>query len=155
MNEPALQDLLPGNHCFGCGPDNALGLRLKSYPADGGCVARFRPSPQHNAGPEVWLNGGIVATVIDCHSIFTAIADGYRREGRAFASDPLIWCVTGSLSVRYLAPAPIAEEVRLVARATAVSGRKTTVVCELFSGEALCASAETIAIRVGEGWKRG
>lgn len=151
----ALQDLIPGNHCFGCGPRNKLGLQLKSYSEGDRCVARFMPSPQHNAGPEIWLNGGIIATVIDCHSIFTAIAEIYRREERAVGSEPHIWCVTGSLSVRYLKPAPIDREVRLSGRVTAMDGRKTTVACELRSGEELCASAEVLAIRVDESWKRG
>ena len=31
MNELAFQDLIPDNHCYGCGPHNAHGLRIKSY----------------------------------------------------------------------------------------------------------------------------
>ena len=42
--EEALQDRYPGNHCFGCGPLNRRGLRLKSQRVGDVCVARFRPS---------------------------------------------------------------------------------------------------------------
>ena len=149
----ALQDLYPGNHCFGCGPENARGLRLKSLRAGDVCVARFVPSPEHNAGPPAWLNGGIVATLLDCHGIFTAMADAYEREGRAFAAAPLIWYVTGALAVRYERPTPIDREVRLIARAQAVEGRRTEVECKLFSGETVCATASVVAVRVEEGWK--
>jgi N-acetylglutamate synthase-like GNAT family acetyltransferase/acyl-coenzyme A thioesterase PaaI-like protein len=149
----ALQDLYPGNHCFGCGPRNRAGLRLKSFRAGDATVARFLPSPEHNAGPEAWLNGGIVATLLDCHGIFAAIADAYRREGRPFASAPLIWYVTGSLSVRYERPIPIDREVRLVARVQTAADRKTAVECALYSVDTVCARASVVAVRVEEGWK--
>ena len=150
----ALQDRYPGNHCFGCGPANERGLQLKSHRSGDITVARFRPSPEHNAGPEAWLNGGIAATLVDCHSVFAAIADAFEREGRPFASVPLIWYVTGSLSVRYERPVPIDAEVRLEARIRATAGRKTTVECTLSSGDEVCATAEVVAIRVAGGrWR--
>lgn len=149
----ALQDRYPGNHCFGCGPANEQGLQLKSYPSGEAFVARFRPSAEHNAGPEAWLNGGIVATLLDCHSIFAALADAYEREGRPFASAPLVWYVTGSLSVRCQRPAPIEAEVLLVARVRSSAARKTSVECTLSSGGEVCATAEVVAVRVAEGWK--
>lgn len=148
-----MQDLYPGNHCFGCGPANQLGLQLKSYPSSEGYIANFLPSPQHNAGPEGWLNGGIVATIMDCHSIFTAIGDAYERDERVFAGDPLIWYVTGSLSVRYERPVPIDREVQLVAHAVQSAGRKTDVDCTLLSDGVPCATARVVAIRVGDEWK--
>jgi len=149
----ALQDRYPGNHCFGCGPSNRRGLRLKSHRFGDACVARFSPSPEHNAGPEAWLNGGIVATLLDCHGVFAAIADAYAREEREFASAPLIWYVTGSLSVRYERPTPIDREARLVARVRSIAGRKTTVDCSLRSGGLVCATGMVVAVRVEEGWK--
>lgn len=27
----AFQDQIPNNHCFGCGPENASGLQIKSH----------------------------------------------------------------------------------------------------------------------------
>ncbi|MDH3785319.1 MAG: PaaI family thioesterase, partial [Acidobacteriota bacterium] len=98
-------------------------------------------------------NGGIVATIMDCHSIFTAIADAYVRDERPFASDPLIWYVTGTIAVRYERPMPIDQDVRLIAHATGSSGRKTTVHCKLLSGNDTCATAEVVAIRVADEWK--
>jgi len=148
----ALQDVYPGNHCFGCGPGNERGLRLKSYWSAGECLAAFRPAPGQNAGPSPWLNGGIIATLIDCHSIFTAISGSYEREERSFASAPHIWCVTASLAVHYWFPTAIDRELGLVARIRETQGRRTTVHCALLSGGRECATGEVVAARVREGW---
>ena len=78
----AFQDLIPDNFCFGCGADNPDGLQIKSYWEGEGSICRYTPRPYHAAGPRHLLNGGIIAMLIDCHTICTAVADAYRREGR-------------------------------------------------------------------------
>ncbi len=158
MNEfdttTALQDLIPDNHCFGCGPANRGGLQIKSYFAEPGTtVCRFQPTAAHSAGPPDVLNGGIIATLIDCHSICTAIAGHYVAEGRALGSGPLIWCVTGSMEIRYNAPAPLAGPVELTARIIDVSGKKTRVSCSLHAGGRECATAVVTALRVPPEWR--
>src|SRR5690242_4201687 len=82
----AFQDLMPFNHCWGCGADNPAGLQLKStWSADepGVAIATFRPRAEHMAGPRHVLNGGIIATLLDCHGVCTSVADAYRHEGRS------------------------------------------------------------------------
>ena len=57
-----IQDrLIPTMTCFGCGPANPRGLRLKSYLGDGYVTATFMPWPEHDNGLG-FLNGGIIAT---------------------------------------------------------------------------------------------
>ena len=52
------QSRIPNNHCYGCGPGNAQGLRVKSYwTGDDVAECRFTPSVHHSAGPEHYLNG--------------------------------------------------------------------------------------------------
>jgi acyl-coenzyme A thioesterase PaaI-like protein len=148
----AIQDRIPHNHCFGCGPLNALGLGIKSYPTGEGAVCTFQPSPHHTAGPTHVLNGGIIATVIDCHCVCTAIADAYRAAGREIGTAPLVWCVTASLRVDYLAPTPIAAPVELRAHVREAKGRKRVVACELCSGGQVCARAEVVAVEVPPTW---
>lgn len=148
----AIQDLVPHNHCFGCGPLNPRGLGIKSYPEGDETVCTFQPSPDHMAGPTHVLNGGIIATVIDCHCVCTAIAGAYRAAGRSIGTAPLIWCVTASLKVDYLAPTPIAGPVQLRARVREVKGRKRVVTCELSSDGQVRARAEVIAVEVPAGW---
>ena len=113
-NRDAFQDRMHDNFCFGCGADNPDGLQLKSaWGADDPevAVAQWTPGPVHAAGPRHILNGGIIATLLDCHGICTAVADAYRREGRDVGSDPDLWYATASMQVDYLRPTPIDEPV--------------------------------------------
>jgi len=148
----AIQDRIPHNHCFGCGPLNEHGLGIKSYPDGDGTVCTFHPSPHHMAGPTHVLNGGIIATVVDCHCICTAIADAYRAAGREIGTEPLIWCVTASLKIDYLAPTPIAAPVELRARVREAKGRKRVVECVLSSEGRDRARAEVVAVEVPPTW---
>jgi acyl-coenzyme A thioesterase PaaI-like protein len=154
LESVAFQDLIPGNHCFGCGPANAGGLRIKSRWLDADrAVCYFVPSPEHSAGPEHVLNGGIIATLIDCHSICTAIANHYREEGRPIGSEPAVWCVTGGLEIRYLAPTPLAGTVMLLAKVRSRSDKKTIIDCTVSSSDTLTAEASVVAIRVPPEWR--
>ncbi len=127
MNDLAIQDrLFPDVTCFGCGPANPDGLRIKSFAAsDLVTTARFTPWPQHDNGVG-FLNGGIIATLLDCHSGSAAfhLADvrGWGPlPGAAFAY------VTAGIDVRYLRPAPLDAEVGLVAEVAEASEDAMTV----------------------------
>lgn len=152
---PALQDQIPHNHCWGCGPLNPDGLQIKSYAEGDETVCNFMPQPQHMAGPTSIVNGGIIATVIDCHSVCTAIAHAYGGEDRPIGSAPEIWCATASLNVEYLRPAPIDAPMQLRARVTGGEGRRITVACSVYSGETEVARAAVVAVRVRESWRHG
>jgi acyl-coenzyme A thioesterase PaaI-like protein len=147
-DRPAIQDQLEGNLCFGCGPLNPNGLRIKSYYRDSEGLCTFHPMPEHSAGPPHVLNGGILATVIDCHGVCTAIAAAYEAESRAIGSEPPLWYVTGSLNVDYLLPAPIGQPLVLRARVREVKGRKSLVEVEALSADKRVAEATVLAIRV-------
>ncbi|MDQ3930141.1 MAG: PaaI family thioesterase [Chloroflexota bacterium] len=145
----ALQDVWPEATCYGCGPANAEGLRIKSYWSEDGSevVCRFEPQPRYNAGFPNVMYGGLVASLIDCHSIWTAIAWTYREEGREHGSPPSISYVTGTLNVRYLKPTAIDQPVVLRARVTELQPRKALVACALYSGEEETARGEVTAVR--------
>jgi len=152
----AIQDQIAGNHCFGCGPHNEGGLQIKSYwTDDDGATCRYEPEMHQCAGPADIVNGGIIATVIDCHCVCTAMAHAYRRADRPIGSQPNIWFVTGSLLVRYQAPTPISAPFDVVARVAEWSDRKTIVNCDLLAGGLICATGEVIAVRVTEDLYRG
>lgn len=146
--DEVFQHHMPGNTCFGCGQENERGLRLESRWRGDVAVATFHPRPEHAAGRADVLNGGIIATIIDCHSIGTAIADAYRREGRPMGTGETIRYVTARLTVSYHAPTPTDSPVELEARVVAVDGRKTTVAVDLMSRGQRCASGEVLAVRV-------
>ena len=70
----AFQDEMVGNYCWGCGADNPAGLHLKSYWDGEVAVAQWTPAHEYSAGPRHILNGGIIATLLDCHGVCTAVA---------------------------------------------------------------------------------
>jgi acyl-coenzyme A thioesterase PaaI-like protein len=149
----AIQDKIKHNHCYGCGGENEQGLQLKSYRQnDGLTVATFTPAPHHNAGPKHYLNGGIPATIIDCHGICAALADAYQRAGRDVGEGETIWYATGHMAVSYLKPVPIDHPVELTAEIVSSAEKKTVVNCQLLSGGELCATAEVIAVKVPNSW---
>ena len=153
----AIQDRMHDNFCFGCGADNPDGLQLKSewdpdHPDV--AVATWMPRPIHAAGPRHVLNGGIIATVLDCHGICTAVADAYRREGREVGSEPELGYATASMHVEYLRPAPIDEPVHLTGRVVEVDDRLSVVECVLVSAGTPRATATVRALRVPDSWRR-
>jgi acyl-coenzyme A thioesterase PaaI-like protein len=148
----ALQDVWPDATCYGCGPANARGLRIKSYWSSDGSevVCRFQPGPEHNAGFPNVAYGGLVASLIDCHSIWTAIATTYRTEGREHGSLPAISYVTGNLNVSFLKPTPIERPLVLRARVTDLQPRKATVECAVYSGDVKTAEGKVLAVRFSQ-----
>ena len=151
----AIQDQMHDNFCWGCGADNPDGLQLKSFWDGDVTVSAWRPAPEYAAGPRHVLNGGIIATLLDCHGVCTAIADAYRREGRAIGSDPELWFATAGLDVVYLRPTRLDGDVSLAGRVVAAEGKSTTVECTLDAGGKPRARATVRAVRVPDEWRHG
>ena len=149
----AIQDQIPHNHCYGCGTENPLGMQIKSH--WDGKVSRctYTPRPEQCAGPTQYVYGGTIASLIDCHSVGTSMAAFYEREGREIGSEPLIWCVTGRLTVNYLKPTPIDRPVDLEATIEEMTDRKARLKCTLYSDGEAKAEGEVIAVRVQPGWR--
>ena len=152
-----VQDGLFGNSCFGCGAWNEHGLNIKSRWNGDVSICKFRPQPYHAAMPHDIVNGGIIAAVIDCHSVCTAIADAYRRA-RRFPGDgkrPLLWYATASLRVEYLRPTPLSMPFTVAAKVVHVDRRRTTLTAELVSedGTPTC-TGEIVAAQVSDRWAR-
>lgn len=148
MNEKAFQDQGSVSHCYGCGPDNEKGLRIKSYWDGDEAVCTWQAEPHQCGGQKDVVNGGIIASLIDCHSLNLAIAQAYQAEGRPIGSLPKIFYVTANLKVDYHRPTPIAKPLDLRARITKVEGRKTWVSCTLSVEGQVCAAAEVLGVRV-------
>lgn len=149
----AVQDRIPHNHCYGCGPENADGLQIKSYWDGTESICRYMPRPEQCAGPTQYVYGGTIASLIDCHCVGTAIANYYDRDGFEIGDGPPIWCVTGNLNVSYLKPTLIDRAVELRATIDECSDRKTLVKCTLSSDGTVTAEGEVIAIRVSPRWR--
>ena len=151
----AFQDAMKDNHCWGCGADNADGLQLKSEWEGDTSVAHWTPSPAFAAGPRHFLNGGVIATVLDCHGVCTAIADAYRRDDREIGTDPDIWHATTAMEIQYLRPTPIDATVTLHGTILEVGDDGTTVECVLEAGGKQRVLARVTSIRVPDSWRHG
>jgi acyl-coenzyme A thioesterase PaaI-like protein len=139
----------PGNRCFGCGPANELGLRIRSFPAPDstdGLVCAWRPQPHHEAFPGV-LNGGIVGALLDCHANWTAACHLMRRDG----TDAPPCTVTADFHVRMRHPTPSDQQLALRSRVLEAEGKRVKVLAELLAGERVTATCEGTFVAVGPG----
>lgn len=148
MEERAFQDRGAVRHCYGCGADNEKGLRIKSFWDGDEAVATWLAESHHCGGTRENLNGGVIASLIDCHCLNLAIAQAYRAEQRQIGTTPRIGYVTANINVSYLKPTPIREPIELRARIAKIDGRKAWVSCTLSAGGEVRATGEVLGIRV-------
>jgi acyl-coenzyme A thioesterase PaaI-like protein len=151
MAPKAFQDYYADHlsHCYGCGRLNEHGLQIKSFWDGDESVCRFRPRPYHTAIPG-YVYGGLIASLIDCHSTGTAAAAAHRDQGRAMDSPPALRFLTASLQVDFLRPTPIDTELEVRGRVEEVKGRKVVVVSELLARGEVCARGRVVAVQVPE-----
>ncbi len=123
MSEMSLQETYsPTGGCFGCGPTNEKGLRIRSFVEGDEVVLRWRGEPHHQAYPGM-MNGGIVGVLMDCHSNWCAAHHLMRRAG---AQKPDC-TVTAEFTVKLRRPTPLDQEVELRSRVTESSDDRATV----------------------------
>ena len=145
--DQSLQDrYAPTNRCFGCGPANDKGLRIKSRPQGDEVVADWTPSPHHEAFPGM-LNGGIIGALLDCHSNWTAAWHLMNRSG---ATTPPC-TVTGEFHVKLRRPTPSTKPVHLSAKVVESSDDRATIEAVLSSDGAVCATCRGVFVAVKEG----
>ncbi len=112
MSDESLQDrYAPETICFGCGPANASGLRIKSRVEGEDVVLDWTPQTHHEAFPG-FVNGGIIGVLFDCHCNWTAAYHLMRKAGAA--TPP--FTVTAEYAVKLRRPTPSGGPLRLRAR---------------------------------------
>jgi acyl-coenzyme A thioesterase PaaI-like protein len=151
MNQKAFQDYYPDdlNYCYGCGQLNEQGLKLKSYWDGEETVALFTPRPYHIAIPG-YVYGGLIASIIDCHSTGTAAAATYRAEGREMGTEPRVRFVTASLHVDYTRPTPLGVALEVRGKVKEVKGRKVVVSATVSARGEICAKGEVVVVPMPE-----
>ncbi len=151
MNKKSIQDHYPDdlNLCYGCGQFNEEGLQLKSYWNGDQAVATFLPKPYHMAVPG-YVYGGLIASIIDCHGIGTAIAEAYRSKHHEMGTEPLLRYVTASLQVSYLHPTPLGVTLELIGSIKEIKGRKTIVNVTVSAEGEVTAKGEVTAVEMPE-----
>ena len=148
-----LQDrYAPANRCFGCGPANEKGLRIKSRVEGDKVVADWTPEKHHEAFPGV-VNGGIVGTLFDCHSNWTA---AWHLMQQAGASEPPS-TVTSEFHVKLKRITPSTAPLRIEARVVESSGDRAVIEAEILSGGKVTSTCRGVFVAVREGhpaWHR-
>lgn len=149
MTEKAFQDYYPEDvsWCYGCGSLNEHGHQIKSYWDGEETVCRFQPKAFHTAIPG-YVYGGLIASLIDCHSTGTASAAAYRAEGRAMGTEPVLRFVTASLHVDYLKPTPLGPVLEIRGRIKEIKGKKVVVETTLSADGVVRARGEVVAVRM-------
>jgi len=148
----AFQDYYPEelSHCYGCGSQNPQGHQLKSYWDGDTTVAWFTPEAYHTAIPG-YVYGGLIASLIDCHGTGTAAAAAYRAAQRDMGSEPALRFVTASITVDYLAPTPMGEELELRGEVLEIGERKVITQIEVKAAGKACARGIVIAVKMPAG----
>ena len=153
MSEKSLQDrFAPDNRCFGCGPKNERGLRIKSFESGDELVCRWTPEKHHEAW-EGTLNGGICGALLDCHSNWTA-AWHLMRAGD-LAEPPST--VTADFHVKLKRPTPRTRPLTLRARVVESAADRAVVEASIESDGKLTATCRGTFVAVQPGhpaWHR-
>jgi uncharacterized protein (TIGR00369 family) len=124
------------NHCFGCGPGNAIGLRLEFSAAGDGVASQTTISSQYE-GPPGYVHGGIIATLLD-----EAMSKANRAQG--------VTAMTRQMTVEYLRPVPSGSAIRIEGRVTRSEGRKHWTESRIVSADRVTMAQATglfIAVR--------
>jgi acyl-coenzyme A thioesterase PaaI-like protein len=133
-------------HCYGCGRLNEFGLQIKSYWDGDETVCIFQPRPYHIAIPG-YVYGGLIASLIDCHSTGSAAAAAYQAAGRSMDSEPAYRFVTASLHVDYLKPTPLGMPLEVRARIKEIKGRKVVIESSLSASGLVTARGEVVTVQ--------
>jgi acyl-coenzyme A thioesterase PaaI-like protein len=143
----SLQDrYAPQTRCFGCGPANEKGLRIKSRVEGEELVADWHGEPHHEAFSGM-LNGGIVGALLDCHSNWAGAWHLMQRDG--LDSPP--YTVTAEFHVKLRRPTPSTRAIRLRARPVESKGNKVTVEASIEADGETTATCRGVFVAVGEG----
>jgi acyl-coenzyme A thioesterase PaaI-like protein len=145
--DPALQDrYAPNGTCFGCGPRNDKGLRVKSRVRGDEVVATWRAEKFHEAYDGA-LSGGVIGTLMDCHSNWTAAYHLMKQAG----TDAPPCTVTAEYSIKLKRPTPTDHDIEIAAHVVDISGDRATVEADLRAGGKVCATSSGVFVAVKPG----
>jgi acyl-coenzyme A thioesterase PaaI-like protein len=136
----------PHNACFGCGPSNAKGLKIRSFAEGDEVVATWKAEPHHLAFEGI-VNGGILGALLDCHSNWTAAWHLMRKA----ADGVLPSTVTADFHVVLKRPTPLAEPLHLRARVVESTDDRAVVEATIEAGGKVTATCRGTFVAVKEG----
>ena len=117
--------------CFCCGDENSCGIRARFF-VEGDVVGAEIVLPRHMNGYRDVAHGGVVAALLDETMGWAATVFGKEH--------PMY--VTGEITVKYLAPVPVGEEIEVRSRLVEDAGRLAYAEGRLLHGGKECARAK-------------
>jgi len=136
----------PQNRCFGCGPANEKGLRIRSFEEGDALVCTWQPEPHHLAFEGI-LNGGICGSLLDCHSNWAATMHLMRKSG----SDTPPCTVTADFHVHLKRPTPMDVPLHLTANVVESTDDRAVVEARLEANGKVTATCRGTFVAVREG----
>lgn len=149
MNYLSLQEqYAPHNACYGCGPENDKGLKIRSFVRSdsSGLIAHWKPEPFHEAFPGV-LNGGVIGTLLDCHANWTAA--WYLMNQLTLSQPPCT--VTAEYTIKLLLPTPTDSTIELLSHVVSAKEDRAIIAATLSVHGKVCARCEGKFVAVKEG----
>jgi acyl-coenzyme A thioesterase PaaI-like protein len=147
-NQIAVQDTYPKDfaHCYGCGARHETGHRIKTFAANNETITEHTPASVYTGAGE-FAYGGIIASLIDCHSTGSAAIFWMKDHDIEIGSEPAARFVTARLEVDFLAPTPLGMW-RLVGHAEEIGNRKVIVKTDLHVDSVTTARGRAVLVRV-------
>jgi acyl-coenzyme A thioesterase PaaI-like protein len=124
-------------------------MQIKTYWDGDETVTVYQPRPYHIAYPG-YVYGGLIASLIDCHSTGSAAAAAYQQRGRSPDSQPPLRFVTAALHVDYLKPTPLGVPLELRGHILEIKGRKVIVDTSLKANDEICVHGQVVAVEIPE-----
>lgn len=121
----------PADHCFVCGKDNPIGLKLEFVKVGEGVRAEFTPSTLH-VGYDGVVHGGIIASLID-----DALANVWFARGQE--------ALTAKIEVRYRHEIQPGDRLIISAHPTGAKGG-------LMTGRAEVSRSDGVIVAEGSGF---
>lgn len=147
MRQKSIQETYaPNLACFGCGPANKKGLRIRSFPNGEEVIAEWQPQTYHESFTGM-LSGGIIGTLLDCHCNWTAARHLMNKRGL----DHPPCTVTAEYAIKLLRPTPTDGAVKLVARIVESLPDRALVEGELIAAGKVCATCRGTFVAVKPG----
>lgn len=144
----AIQDTYPEDFsdCYGCGRNNAHGYHLKTYLSGTETVTDHTPAAFHNGAAD-FAYGGVIASVIDCHSTGSAAIFWMQENGLSIGKDPSPRFVTARLEVDYIAPTPLGP-LHLVGTDQEIGERKVIVATAMYAAGEFTARGLAVLVKL-------
>lgn len=136
--------------CYGCGRNNIEGHHFATCWNGEETLTEYRPEAFHTAIPG-FVYGGLLASLIDCHSTGSAALALYRQAGHEPGDDtPAPRCVTAMLKVDFLKPTPLGETLVVRGQIQEIGAKKVIVVSTVYAHDIIVVKSEVVAVRAPE-----